>query len=621
YITSGDTHSMCVVCLGAEHAASALERADCPHCEELPLRTLRSRKDLFEEGSFISVPQDAGPASAEAEWVLHSWGSQLDLLEGMETGDPLSPSSPSRSVARSVGSEARSAATSSQGTGSSLLVSSSGEGDLENVTESLPQSPQYEELLEVVTRAVAKLNISWPAEEVAAPQRSKLDERFLRSKNPPPRRSLPFFPDLHDEISRLWVRPFSARLFVPASDYYGNVVGLDDYLSPGEASSLKAPTLPSKPLRTTSALLGKGYTSAGQAGACLHTMSLLQAYQADLLKELAEGEKVDLEELRETADLAFRATKETARAVGRSMAAMVAAERHLWLTLSDMKEKDRVFLLDAPLESSGLFGDAVDSVVNRYQEARKQAAAFQKFLPRRSLAHVAAGREQPQPCTSSSYREVQKLSVASRAPPSRGRDSRHSRPGSSKARPDLRVVLQAKRAPAQKPVAPAGEGLMFLPRLQNTTASDERMPWIFPPGLVAEPGRSSPPRGSLEQLVRQSPAGPPLQSTPEASLERLVPLVDYLAAWKLLPNVSAWVLRTVEKGYSIQFGAPPPPFDGVFPTVVGPEQALVMEQEVVTLLRKEAIEVVPPHVRESGFYSRYFIVPKKNGGLRPIIDL
>ncbi|KAI2651171.1 Transposon Ty3-G Gag-Pol polyprotein [Labeo rohita] len=310
------------------------------------------------------------------------------------------------------------------------------------------------------------------------------------------------------------------------------------------------------------------------------------------------------------------------------MAAMVAAERHLWLTLSDMKEKDRVFLLDAPLESSGLFGDAVDSVVNRYQEARKQAAAFQKFLPRRSLAHVAAGREQPQPCTSSLYREVQKLSVASRAPPSRGRDSRHSRPGSSKARPDLRVVLQAKRAPAQKRSRQPRTAEGSPCRGRNTAASDERMPWIFPPGLVAEPGHSSPPRGSLEQLVRQSPAGPPLQvselavqSTPEASLERLVPLVDYLAAWKLLPNVSAWVLRTVEKGYSIQFGAPPPPFDGVFPTVVGPEQALVMEQEVVTLLRKEAIEVVPPHVRESGFYSRYFIVPKKDGGLRPILDL
>ncbi|KAI2644504.1 Transposon Ty3-G Gag-Pol polyprotein [Labeo rohita] len=144
---------------------------------------------------------------------------------------------------------------------------------------------------------------------------------------------------------------------------------------------------------------------------------------------------------------------------------------------------------------------------------------------------------------------------------------------------------------------------MSLPGLQNTAASDEHMSWIFPPGPVAEPGRSSPPRGSLEQLVRQSPAGLPLQVS------------------ELAVNTRGQPRAAVEKGYSIQFGAPPPPFDGVFPTVVGPEQALVMEQEVVTLLRKEAIEVVPPHVRESGFYSRYFIVPRKDGGLRPIIDL
>lgn len=34
------------------------------------------------------------------------------------------------------------------------------------------------------------------------------------------------------------------------------------------------------------------------------------------------------------------------------------------LTLSDIKEKDRVFLLDDPLASSGLFGNAVDTVVD-----------------------------------------------------------------------------------------------------------------------------------------------------------------------------------------------------------------------------------------------------------------
>lgn len=52
------------------------------------------------------------------------------------------------------------------------------------------------------------------------------------------------------------------------------------------ASREKASSLPSKPLRTTSAMVGKGYSVAGQAGTCLQTMAVLQAYQADLLKEL-----------------------------------------------------------------------------------------------------------------------------------------------------------------------------------------------------------------------------------------------------------------------------------------------------------------------------------------------
>ncbi|KAL0202505.1 hypothetical protein M9458_000523, partial [Cirrhinus mrigala] len=149
----------------------------------------------------------------------------------------------------------------------------------------------------------------------------------------------------------------------------------------------------------------------------------------------------------------------------------------------------------------------------------------------------------------------------------------------------------------------------------------ELSPQFLPPIDVVELGSLPPPRGSLELLVQVPPDGRPLQdtvlvaqTTPEASLERLVPLVDHLAAWKLLPNVSAWVLHTVERGYCIQFGTPPPPFNGVSPTLVGPEQGLVMEQEVDTLLSKEAIEVVPS-LRQS------IRVLQPDGGLRPILDL
>ncbi len=170
--------------------------------------------------------------------------------------------------------------------------------------------------------------------------------------------------------------------------------------------------------------------------------------------------------------------------------------------------------------------------------------------------------------------------------------------------------------------------LPTLPEFQGAAVSRECLSQFFPPGNVAELRASPRLQGSPEQLGRLFPAGPPCQgidlaapNTPEATLQRLAPLVDCLAAWKLLPNVSRWVLQTVEKGYLIQFGAPPPPFKGLFLTCVSPEQALVLEQEVSSLLRKEAIEVVPPLDRESGFYSWYFVVPKKDGGLRPILDL
>ncbi len=77
--------------------------------------------------------------------------------------------------------------------------------------------------------------------------------------------------------------------------------------------------------------------------------------------------------------------------------------------------------------------------------------------------------------------------------------------------------------------------------------------------------------------------------TPEVSLERLVPLVDYIGAWQCLPNISPWVLRTVERGYRLQFIYHPPKFNGVVWNLVHPEPGRVMEQEVHSLLVKEAI--------------------------------
>lgn len=74
-------------------------------------------------------------------------------------------------------------------------------------------------------------------------------------------------------------------------------------------------------------------------------------------------------------------------------------------------------------------------------------------------------------------------------------------------------------------------------------------------------------------------------------------------------------------GLECQFGTRPLRFNGVVSTLVVPKQGRELEQEVQSLLAKGAIERIHFPERDSRFYSWYLIVPKKDGGLSPIIDL
>ena len=52
-----------------------------------------------------------------------------------------------------------------------------------------------------------------------------------------------------------------------------------------------------------------------------------------------------------------------------------------------------------------------------------------------------------------------------------------------------------------------------------------------------------------------------------------------------------------------------------------PAKRAVLRLEISSLIAKRAIRKLEPSEQLSGFYSRYFIVPKKDGGYRPILDL
>ncbi len=419
FIAREDPHSKCIKCLGFSLARDAVYgTSKCKICEDFRLITLRSRLEDCKRESSIFPLRASSTSAASREATTWSSDVELEEMESEQTGLAFSlPPSPERAnspvefLHDFLFPSPKARDTVSFGLDDILHTAASDSEDFgPALADALPPSGQearpsaaYSELVDVLSRATEKLALDWP-DEPRESRASKLVERFLSgAHSKPERRKLPFFSDLHREISKSWKQPFSSRLTNAAAADFTNLMGsveqgytampvvedtLASHLSPSLAPSWKSrPLLPSKPCRTTSALIGKSYIAAGQAGMALHTMAILQAYQPDVLKEMDKGTGLTPEavkELRRATDLALRATKHTARAMGRSMAASVAAERHLWLNLTEIREREKVFLMDAPISQSGLFGEAVNAVVDKFHSAKTQSAALKRFMPRRS---------------------------------------------------------------------------------------------------------------------------------------------------------------------------------------------------------------------------------------------
>ncbi len=432
-----DGHSECVSCLGKSHADAALAGSDCFHCESISLASLRTRIAFFSESDPAPRALPFSSSQGPVRKKQRGRGSQR-LVENELTPAqiPRASFSPHREISPVlfVQPDQRPSASVSDlvsfgGSDDELaddsmsLVASDAEELWGSVTDPAPsglpapsaaKAGMDAELFHVLSKAVEELGLEWsPPEE---PSRSRLDEWFLPGRRQAPQhRPSPFFPEVHDELTRSWRSPYSARLRTSASSALTTVDGAEEkgyermpqldesvaaHLCPPTAIGWKAKAShPSKPCRTTSALAGRSYASAGQAASALHSMAVLQVYQAKLLSAVDESEPdpATLRELRSATDLALRATKTTAQAIGRSMASLVVLERHLWLTLTEIKDADRVSFLDAPISPSGLFGPAVKGFAERFTEAQKASQAMRHFLPKRSSPAAAQSRPRTAP--------------------------------------------------------------------------------------------------------------------------------------------------------------------------------------------------------------------------------
>ncbi len=255
----------------------------------------------------------------------------------------------------------------------------------------------------------------------------------------------------------------------------------------------------------------------------------------------------DLAKLHRAADLSLRVTKKMARAIGRSMAAMKATERHLWLNLSGIKEKDRAFLLDAPISPSGLVMQSIQSLTGfrrRKSSLQHLSSTSLAALNLRRMLRVGGPSRHQAPRTG----RYKKESVASRAPPEGSwQQRRYSHPKPAEPKVNLRTSFRQERlrerVPSSRrasescpPWGGANQGCFHLGTLWKLMVVSGR-PLPFGPHQFPSQWLEARLRPFLhtEKEFLSFPASIPLQGfvndawrTPEVSLGRLIPLVDYI---------------------------------------------------------------------------------------------
>ncbi len=477
------------------------------------------------------------------------------------------------------------------------------------------------ELTAMIARAAVSIGLE--VNRPPSPEPSRLDDWFLgagRGSQPRPA-PVPFFPEVHEELMSSWMAPFTARSHSSASSVLTTLDGgvargyagipqveraVAVHLCPWNAATWRnRPRLPSKACKLTAALAAKAYSAAGQAASALHAMAILQVHQAKALKQVHEGSTDPglMQELRTATDFALRATKVTARSLGKAMSTMVVQERHLWLNLAEMKDVDKARFLNAPISQGGLFGDTVEGFAQQFSAVQQQTEAIQHILPWRDAPSTAApglGLSLPvavgallrppellHPRLNRHIGRCVEPLAGERRPPRPSQAP--SRPGSRRSGPDagnpemLEFALSqetARTAPLLPPVEGREENLLFRfvsyppsqrksyfppgSQVHGTTVCDALPPHsrprpILPVAKRVRFGDDIPPHAPLASPVRDpgsskrmpQNAPPSVPSTPTpfrctttgTSIVLLEPLAQRLEAWLIsLATAPPWCI-------------------------------------------------------------------------------
>ncbi|XDV41219.1 hypothetical protein PO909_010117, partial [Leuciscus waleckii] len=375
-LSPSDGHDCCVTCFGVQHADAAFVDGSCSHSGNMTVSVLRSRLAFVREGAVpISTPHPRllcgmgdwrsvmeFPPSNHSLWAPYSSitpmpveppveSTSLSVMDRLDVS-LTAPLEDRMSIATLEGE-----LTFGDGLNSAVL------SPLGSVT--LPEpDPQLSAMLK---RAAEAVGLEW--NPPPCPAQSRLDDWYLGAgrAGSQPAAPVPFFPEVHGELTRSWTAPFTAGSDLvsssPLTTLEGGAVKGYEAIPPVERSVVAhlCPTaaadrvedlrFPPQACGRSSVLTDRAYRACGQAASSLHALALLQVYQIRALSDMHEGSlgRALNSELRTATDLALRSTSVAACAVGLAMFILVVQERHSWLNLVDLSDADKVRFLDSPL--------------------------------------------------------------------------------------------------------------------------------------------------------------------------------------------------------------------------------------------------------------------------------
>ncbi len=353
FLSADDGHDRCLQCLGIQHTEAAFVDDSCACCGRMNMTSLRSRLS-FLKGLAPSAATRSGLSGSSRGPPAGALGDlRVTVRASLPGSSPrTSYSSRSERPVRLPGDFAGS----SHGMASisfgappedSMSIAASGDGLTSSEDEGavrltpsgvVATAAPDPELMAMLARAAASIGLE--VNRPPSPEPSRLDDWFLgagRGSQPRPT-PVPFFPEVHEELTKSWMAPFTAR---SRSSVSSVLTTLDGGAARGYAGIPQVERAVAVHLcPRNAALAAKAYSAAGQAASALHAMAILQVHQAKALKEMHEDSSDPglMQELRTATDLTLRAMKVTARSLGKAMSTMVVQERHLWLDLAEMKD-------------------------------------------------------------------------------------------------------------------------------------------------------------------------------------------------------------------------------------------------------------------------------------------